>query len=341
MPADSTRKILRILFVPLWMGIGVALLWLLVHQLKGEGEGEENKLLKELAHVDMAPLVLAVILDVIAVLCKACKWHLLLRPLQKLSVLRLQGAIYAGGAVSVVLPFRLDEGVRAYAAARMSGLRWAQVIGSMALERLVDLFVIGVVVLVLLAMLPLPPWFSGTLLVVGVLSAIIIGVLVLSHLFSKARWMPRAVARFIESMAQGSRAMARPHLLGGATAFALGEWVLTVTLATLVSYAAGMDVPLSGLILTTTLLFASFAIPMVPAGIGPFEWAVTKSLPRLYNVTKFQAATMAMVMHALLLAPMVTVGTLIIVITGIKLKDVQRWRKESAKEGEEAEEAEE
>ncbi len=323
---DSTSRILRILFVPVWMGVGALLLWLLVRQL------ELSKLQQELAHVAIAPLVLAVTLDVVAVLCKAIKWHLLLRPLSRIGVLRLQGAIYAGGAVSVVLPFRLDEGVRAYAAARMSGLRWAQVIGSMALERLVDLFVIGVVVLALLAMLPLPSWFSGTLLVVGVLSAIIICVLVLSHLFSKASWIPPRVSRFIESMAEGSRALARPHLLGGATLFALGEWALTVTLCALVSHAAGMSLPYDALILTTTLLFASFAIPMVPAGIGPFEWAVTESLHKLYSVTKVQAATMAMVMHALLLAPMVTVGTLIIVATGIRLRDVQRWRKEGSEQ---------
>ena len=321
---DSTSKLLRILFVPLWMGIGATLLWLLVRQL------ELDKLQQELAHVAAGPLLLAIALDVVAVLCKATKWHLLLRPLSRISVLRLQGAIYAGGAVSVVLPFRLDEGVRAYAAARMSGLRWAQVIGSMALERLVDLFVIGVVVLALLVMLPLPAWFSGTLLVVGVLSAVIIGMLVLSHLFSSARWIPPRLTRFIESMAEGSRALARPHLLSGATLLALCEWALTVTLAALVSHAVGLSLPYDALILTTTLLFASFAIPMVPAGIGPFEWAVTESLHKLYGATRVQAATMAMVMHALLLAPMVTVGTLIIVITGIRLRDVQRWRKEDS-----------
>ena len=95
-----------------------------------------------------------------------------------------------------------------------------------------------------------------------------------------------------------------------------------------------MEVPLSGLILTTTLLFAAFAIPMVPAGIGPFEWAVAECLPRLYSVTRVQAATMALVMHTLLLAPMVTVGTTIIVVTGIRLRDVQRWRKESESDSE-------
>ena len=303
--------------------MGALLIWLLVRQL------HMDELQRQLALFTAGPLLLAVVLDVGSVLCKAIKWHVLLRPLERIGVLRLQGAIYAGGAVFVVLPFRLDEAVRAYAAARMSGLRWAQVIGSMALERLVDLFVIGVVVLALLAMLPLPGWFSSTLLVVGVLSAVIISMLVLSHLFSRARWIPPRISGFIESMAEGSRAIARPHLLGGATVLALGEWVLTVTLAYLVSYAAGLALPPSALILTTTLLFASFAIPMVPAGIGPFEWAVTESLHKLYSVSKVRAATMAMVMHALLLAPMVTVGTLIIVITGIRLRDVQRWRAES------------
>ena len=302
--------------------MGALLIWLLVRQL------HMDELQRQLALFTAGPLLLAVVLDVGSVLCKAIKWHVLLRPLERIGVLRLQGAIYAGGAVFVVLPFRLDEAVRAYAAARLSGLRWGQIIGSMALERLVDLFMVGVMVLALLALLPLPGWFSGSLLVVGVLAAIIISMLVLSHLFSRARWIPPKVARFIENMAEGSRALARPHLLAVAVVFAAGEWLLTMTLTGLVSHSGGLELPVSALVLTTTLLYASFAIPMVPAGIGAFEWGVTESLFQLYGVARARAAAMAMVMHALLLAPMVVIGTVVIIVTGIRLRDVRRWRSE-------------
>lgn len=320
--AQAPKKILRLLMVPLWMGLGALLLWSLLSNLP------VDKLLADLASVSLWPLAVAVALDVVAVACKALKWHVLLRPLERISVLRLQGAIYAGGAVSVLLPARLDEGVRAFAAARASSLTFGQVVGSMASERLVDLFVIGVVVLALLAMLPLPPWFIGTLVVVGVLSALIGGVLLLSRHYSASSKLPQLVTRFIGHLVEGSRALARPRLLAVAALFAMGEWVMTICVAAVVTHAAGQTLPLSGYVLVTTLVFGSFAVPVTPAGIGVFEWAVTSALPALYKTPRTTAATLALVMHALLLAPMVTIGTAIIVITGIHFRDVARWQKD-------------
>ena len=120
------------LAVPVWLSLGVIMLWVAVRQV------DQSKLLDDIAGVALLPLFVALCVDILSVLSKATKWHMLLRPVGKVTLYKLQGAIYAGGAVSIVLPFRLDEAVRAYVAARFSGLPTMSVFGSMALERLVE-----------------------------------------------------------------------------------------------------------------------------------------------------------------------------------------------------------
>ena len=76
--------------------------------------------------------------------------------------------------------------------------------------------------------------------------------------------------------------------------------------------------------LTTTLLFGSFAFAIVPAGIGVFQVVCELALPPLYGITKVQAVTLALLIHTLLLFPMATVGTTVIGATGVKFKDLKK-----------------
>lgn len=321
--SPETKRWLRILAVPVWLSLGGAVLWFALRQVDGA------QLWASLTGVALAPLLLGLGVDVLSVFCKATKWHLLLRPVGKVSQFKLQGAIYAGGAVSMVLPFRLDEAVRAYVAARFSGLPTMSVLGSMALERLVDVCVLLAFLLTLTFILPLPPVVSNSFLVIAAVGGALVVILALVHLFSSRDWLKGVMARLLDNFAQGSRALMKPHLVAGAMVFSASEWLLTGTVSGLVAHAADIDLPLGGLVLTTTLLFGSFALAVVPAGIGVFQVACELVLPRVYGITKVQAMTLALLIHTLLLLPMATVGTIVIVATGVKVGDLKQEGKGS------------
>ena len=320
--SSQVKRWLRILAVPAWISLGVAALWFALNQV------DSTQLWASLTGAALTPLLLGLVVDVMSVFCKATKWHLLLRPMGKVPQFKLQGAIYAGGAVSMVLPFRLDEAVRAYVASRFSGLPTMTVLGSMALERLVDICVLLGFLLTLTFLLPLPPVVSNSILVISAVGGALVMILVAVHLFSSRDWLKGVVARLLDSFAQGSRALMKPHLVAGAMVFSACEWLLTGTVAGLVSHSAGIDLPFGGLVLTTTLLFGSFALAVVPAGIGVFQVACELALPPLYGITKVQAVTLALLIHTLLLFPMATVGTTVIVATGVKLKDLKQEEEE-------------
>ncbi len=285
-------------------------------------------MLATLRQVALLPILGALLTDVCSVLCKATKWHWLLRPVERVSVFRLQGAIYAGGATSLIFPFRLDEAVRAYAAARLSRLTFVQVLGSMVLERLLDVCVLLCFFFVLMGLLPLPAWIFTTLLWLGALAGGLITVLLVVHLLSRSGQSFGVFDALLGRLAEGSRAIARPRLLALAALFAVAEWLLTLAVSALGTRAVGLSLPPGALLLVTTLIFGSFAVPLTPAGIGTFEVAMGLLLPLFYGVTQDQAIPLALLIHTLLLTPMLVVGTTILVLSGIRLGEVRRWRGE-------------
>lgn len=315
----TLRLLARVGFVLIWIGMGVALLWITLRRV------DLPALSRSLREMPLWAVLGVFALDLLAVISKAGKWHTLLRPVRIVGIARLQAAIYAGGAVSVVLPFRLDEAVRALAAGRLGGVSAVKVLGSMALERLVDVVVLLAFAGVLALALPLPGWFSTTVLWVAVLAGVLTAVLAGARFFSR-RDLFGALGRIIEKVAHGSQALVRPRLLAVAAFFSMAEWLLTVQVSAVVSGGVGVDLPYGGLLLTTMLLYASFAIPLVPAGIGAFEWGTGEILPRLYAVSRQQAVTMALAIHALLLAPMLIIGVPVIVISGVRFADVKTLR---------------
>lgn len=314
------RLLSKAAFFILWLSVGAVLLWLSLRRL------DADHLIGSFAKVPWWTVVGVFSLDLLAVLGKATKWHALLRAIEPVSVFRLQAAIYAGGAVSVVLPFRLDEAVRALAGARLTRLSPLQMVGSMALERLVDVCVLLICAVVLVLTLPLPPWFTTTVIWVSGLAGVLLGLLAAVHLMSNRTAGSAVIGPLLSKLARGSSALVQPKLLAVAALFSLVEWVLTVQTIGVVTMGIDLSLGWGALLLTTMLLYASFAIPLVPAGIGAFEWSCGQVLPLLYGVSREKAVVLALVTHALLLAPMLFIGIPVIVISGVSVAELKSFR---------------
>jgi uncharacterized membrane protein YbhN (UPF0104 family) len=308
----------RLLAIPLWLLLAAGLLGLALRDVP------LTSLEARLGGVAWAPLLLAVLVDWVCVSCKAFKWQQLLRPVGRVSLLRLQGAIYAGGAAATLLPFRLDEGVRVFLAARLTGLPVPSLLGSMTLERLVDASVLLAVLAALAVLLPLPPWLGHGALVVSALALLLLLGLALGLLGQRRGWLGGGAARWLVGFAEGGRALRRPRLLLGAVLITALEWALTAGVIQLVAVAAGVQLPVVGLVLVVALLFGSFALPLAPAGIGVFQVACGLVLPPLFGLEPVEAVTLALLVHGVVLVAVVTVGSGVISAAGVGLGELDR-----------------
>ncbi len=316
------RRAGKVLAVLAWLLVGGALLTVALHHL------DHARLLESLRSVRIAPLVGALVLDVAVILSKATKWHLVLRPVGRASIPGLLASFYAGAAASSVLPVRLDEFVRAFTAVRFTRLPAVPVLGSMVVERMVDFCALLLMLVTLAWVLPLPPWLSTAhrYVILGVV--ILGGGVVLVQLISRRLGERGRVAGMVHGLARGTTAAKRPGLLALALGNTLLEWALTAGVVHLVLVAHGISLPWSASLLLTVLCMGSFALPLAPAGIGVFEVATRMVMPALFDITATEAVGAALTIHALLLVPVVAVGATVIVVGGIRLSEVRRWRDE-------------
>ena len=321
------RGAVRIAIVILWLACGCLLLWLALRRLDLSRLGE---LVRD---ARLWPLAAALVVDVLCVATKAAKWNVVLRPVGRAGLLGLQASFYAAGAAAMMLPFRLDEFVRAYVAHRITKLPGASLLGSMALERLLDFLALLTSLVALALVVPFPRWLATAPRVVVVISLVLVCGLVGLQLLAPRAPGPGRVGRLLRGLATGSGALRRPPLLAAGFGLAAAEWLGNIAVVALVLKACGVALPWHGVLLLTVLSMVSYALPLAPAGIGVFEVATRLALPELYGVEPEAAVGVALMVHGLLLLPMAAVGIPVIVVGGVRLREVRAWgRRQTAGE---------
>ena len=112
--------------------LGLAALALVGRQI------DRDALLKALSGLALGWLVLACLVDLLAFGLRALKWRVLLGGSGQVRYLPVLRATVIGAMTTDVLPLRLDELVRAHLIGRHSGLPRSQILGTIAIERCLD-----------------------------------------------------------------------------------------------------------------------------------------------------------------------------------------------------------
>lgn len=124
---------------------------------------------------------LLVFFGVVVLWARVLRWRVLLRPLGDVPFAPAWSATVIGFGAGAVLPFRLGELVRPALLARKTGLKMAATISSIVLERLFDMLIVLVCLLVVSFTQPVPIWMqrSARVLAVGLVVSILVFVVVL------------------------------------------------------------------------------------------------------------------------------------------------------------------
>ena len=83
-------------------------------------------------------LFLAIGVDFLILFIKSVKWGYLIQPIKKVKVFTLFSVISIGTMTNSLLPFRIDELIRAYILGRREGLKKSMVFGTIVVERIMD-----------------------------------------------------------------------------------------------------------------------------------------------------------------------------------------------------------
>ena len=246
--------------------------------------------------------------------CFSLRWWVLLGCDPLLPPRRLFAALMMGLALNVVLPLRPGDGLRAYLVGRVYGGGISRALGSIVLERILDvaavLFIGGLAGL----LIPLPASMRGALiatsLLVAAAAAMVVSLVWLSAplrsvldrmvIATGRRWpalVAGQLAEFARALAVGGSPM---HLLLAA-GIGMAGWALYS--AAMIACCAALGIPsavIGGLLMTAATNLGGM-IPSSPGSIGVYHALAVLALGAV-GTAQAPALAVALISHALIVA---------------------------------------
>jgi uncharacterized protein (TIRG00374 family) len=260
-------------------------------------------------------LALAGVCFLVTVWLRAWRWRFLLEPLGTVRLRSCLSATCVGFLANNVLPFRLGELVRVRSLRQLEGIRAARVLGTVAVERVLDILTLVFMLGAYLALAAGGQHQAELLLAGQVAVGIAAGItLVLALGYWRRTWLQRLVATPLSwvSPKLGERAAGLAgRFLEGLQVFASARqvflvvassaavWGVTVVSCYLVGEALGLGLaPEHYIVVVFTTAFGA-VIPAAPGSVGTYHGFARLGLYLVAVQSGEAALAFAAVLHAL------------------------------------------
>jgi glycosyltransferase 2 family protein len=298
-------------------------------------------------------LVLAVGVTGLTYMLRAYRWQYLLAPIGRTRYWVAFETTVIGFAASFLLPARAGEVLRPYLLARREQLPATAAFATIILERVLDLVTVlllfGVFVLFVApeTLAADPRLFSqvkagGALAGSGACAGLVVFFALAGHperlgraALRIERVLParlaRAVARFVETFAQGLGVMRQPGRLAVSLLLSFPLWASIAAGIWLTSRAFHMTFNYLGSFLVMTLLVVGVAVP-TPGAIGGFHAMYQIAVTKFFGVATDRAVGAAIVLHAISFVPVTLLGLVFMTREGLSLGRMREITKDKETE---------
>jgi len=296
--------------------IGTGALALAVRGVDWRGVGDA------LLHARGGIVIAALASVAIALLLSVIRWWLLFAPEHEgLEWSALAGAIVVGQAANIVVPARIGELARIYLIGRREEVSKARVTATIVVEKVTDLAVFAVSIVLLLLHMTLPSWMSRSgVAFVGTAAALLVATLALTFWSGLLMRMVEAIAKRLPHRWGPRLIRVAEAALGGLRAlrnwrFALPVWILAaailfVSIATnyLVFLAMHLSLPPVAALFLMIVLRFGVAPPSLPGRIGLFQYLIVLALA-MFGVGRTAALSYSFALYAIAVLPVLLAGT--------------------------------
>ena len=315
----------RWLKIVLGVAVTALALWLSFRKLDWE-------VLKEtFFHVNFFWVILALANTILVVYALGWRWQILLKPKGKIPLGSLFRLNIISQYVNIIIPGRFGEVSRAYLASKQYRVSGAYVIGTIAIEKILDFFVFVIL------WISVPALFAIQKEVKGYKISLFFCVLAAFFLVLFI-WQPKTVlkgANFFSRILPGQlRKGFQNFLEKGIEAFGLLKSTKILLLILVLTFGF-----IAGQVLTNYFLFKAFHLnlsfwvglflllaiqvanmpPSVPGKIGVFEYAVILALS-LFGISKGQALSYGIMLHLVAYVPKILLGLIFLPSVDLSLR---------------------
>lgn len=295
-----------------------------------------DELGRVLSHAEPVAMSLVVVSVLSALVTRAARWQVFFLPDRRVPFGPLLSTLSISYMASTFLPLRAGELVRAVFLGQRQGLPIARIVGTILLEKLFDFLAIGVMLVLLIGLAPLPPAASATGLVLALTILVGFGFVVGLAIFRPPtlrllqfvqdrlpfgldRRVPLASAA--AQFAEGTDSLRVPRLWIPLLGWTTLTWLFSLASGWAGSSALGVHPGLPALLFLTVLTSTGQAVPSSPGYVGVYHAAATAALTA-FGVDTATAFGIALITHAFSYGSLVIVGLFALWTGGYTVGDV-------------------
>ncbi len=273
----------------------------------------------------IAPIILGVVLATATFYLRVFRWQILLRgdDGRKLEATPLWHAIAMGFMANNVLPLRMGEVVRTFAASKLTTTRFPSVLASIAVERLFDAIIVVALLAggLLTARLPESDLsgrvsnivtFGGITAIAGLIVAgLVVAFPLLAEQVVRKLIPSDALAgklvAIIEGVRHGFSVLRSPGRVVAVALWSLLIWGVCALSFYAMFFAFDIHASFSVVLLMQGLIMFGIALPSSPGYVGVFEAPIILLLG-LYQIDRNLAAAYALTYHVTTFLPITLLG---------------------------------
>ena len=264
---------------------------------------------KVLSRADLRWVALALVLFSFDLAFRALRWQRLLRPIAHVRYLPMFAYLLVGYLANNILPARLGELVRSHYLGDREGISRASALGTVVVERVVDLVAVVAIASVAILVLSVRGLVGNVVLLGAAVTGLLLVVLavgIVAHRLPGLDRIRAVVERYPRardlgrSLQDGLAVAARPRTVGEAIAVSGLSWTMAILAYAAVGQSIGIQLSMGQAALIASGVALASAVPAGPSNLGTFEFAA-KELGKAVGIEEASALALGVLAHVAIL----------------------------------------
>jgi uncharacterized protein (TIRG00374 family) len=319
-PVADSAKLLRLVGYGLSL---VCLVWVL-HDI------HFGRLVHDVANVDWKWVSLGIAFDVLSYVVQAIRWKFLLAPFGPVRLGRSTRAVFAGLFANLVFPLRPGELLRAYLVADTEKIKFGRVMGSVGVERLIDLVIATSSLAIAALFVDLPNKFKRVADTMGVVALILLAIVVALIFYleirmgsdetcdaRKAHLPNRMMAALMALHAMGTSPSFYPAVL-----FSMVMPFLQVLGLWCMMNAYSLGLPFLSALVVLLVINIGVSLPNAPANVGSYQFFCVLGLS-IFQIEKTKAAGFSIFAFLAMTLPFLVLGFAAVLRSGMSVRSMR------------------
>lgn len=315
-----------------WLGYAIAaacLVWVFY-------DFHVRRALEELADVSWKWVILGIVFDVLSYVVQGVRWKFLLSPFGHVKKREAIRAVFIGLFANALFPLRPGEVLRAYLVSKSEDIRFVTVIGSVLVERLIDLVVttaaLGLAIVSF--RIPSPERFRHAADALGIATLALLGLFVALIVYIELRFGgdPRRMYGGRRVPGKLMSALVGLHAMGTSPSFYPAVFTsLLMPFCQLLALWAMMEAYGIGLpgsagfveaLIVLLVINLGVSLPNAPANVGSYQFFCVLGLS-IFATDKTSASGFSVFAFVMLTVPVVLIGLYAALRSGLSVRSMR------------------